>query len=216
MTKIEKFENNGSPVVSTDDVFDLIIASHKEKRIISLCNSLHKRCSFNRGQDIQTLCELAYWLYVAGDEEAVLMIAEYTHDAPFPGKAIYNVWDYILYIWGLEVYLYIKHDDRDKAEYRIKKIDGILKAPLPKAYSSYDRQLFVEEKRRERFTYPDVLQLNKIQMCDTKAWKRDYQISALYTMIGYTYTGLFPNLSAHKNEIEHYIQKYVNELKSYL
>ena len=49
-----------------------------------------------------------YWLYVAGDEEAVLMIAEYTHDATFPGKAIYNVWDFILYIWGLEVYLYIK------------------------------------------------------------------------------------------------------------
>ena len=74
------------------------------------------------------------------------MIAEYTHDATFPGKAIYNVWDFILYIWGLEVYLYIKHDNGDKAEYRIKKIDGILKVPLPKAYSSYDRQLFVEGK----------------------------------------------------------------------
>ena len=43
MTKIEKSENNGSPVASTDDAFDQIIASHKEKRIVSLCNNLHKR-----------------------------------------------------------------------------------------------------------------------------------------------------------------------------
>ena len=33
------------------------------------------------------------------------MICEITHDIEFPGKGGFNVWDFILFIWGLEAHI---------------------------------------------------------------------------------------------------------------
>lgn len=57
------------------ELFESIEARHTEKKIISLCKKLIKKCSFNSGADARNLCELAYWLYVYGYEDDVLLVS---------------------------------------------------------------------------------------------------------------------------------------------
>lgn len=41
----------------------------------------------------------------------------------------------------------------------------------------------------------------------------NWRLIALYRMIGYTYTGLYPDLLLHRCEIEQAIEEYVRELR---
>ena len=202
--------------MDSKSIFDIIARTHKEKKIVSLCNSLIKHCSFDSGKDAEKLCTLAYWLFVAGDDKCVLMIAQYTHSAKFSGKAFFNVWDYILYIWGLEIYLYTKSGELEAASCRISEFDKVLKTPLPGNYPSYELQLIYEQERRERIKYPDILNFHKIQKAELTLSKCQYKLQALYKMVGYTYTGLFPNLTEKQNKIEQYIHEYVTDLRKSL
>lgn len=92
--------------MTNQELFESIQMGHKEKKVLSLSKKLVKKCSFNRGSDVENLCHLAYWLYVYGCEDEALKLCEITHEVEFPGKGVWNVWDRILLMWGLEVQIY--------------------------------------------------------------------------------------------------------------
>lgn len=60
---------------------------------------------------------LAYWLYVYGCEDEALKLCEITHEVEFPGKGVWNVWDRILLMWGLEVQIYKNRNMTEKRKY---------------------------------------------------------------------------------------------------
>lgn len=79
-----------------ENIFEEIQQACTEKKIVSLCKKLQKKCSFTRGADIENLKELAYWLYVYGHEEMAIRVCRYSHiEDPQPMKINFNVWDFI-------------------------------------------------------------------------------------------------------------------------
>lgn len=192
------------------ELFESIMNSCPKKKVMSLCKKLIKKCSFNSGTDAENLCHLAYRLFVYGYIEEALAVCRYTHDVPFPGKGGFNVWDFILFIWGLEVFLLQKEERYEEANRRVKEIDYIHIQPVnlicetPEECRKFANELY------QRFCYPDVLERKKIE--ESKQDANDYRFIALFHMIGYGATGLYPNLSAHWEELQKNINNYVSIL----
>lgn len=46
--------------MTNQELFESIQMGHKEKKVLSLSKKLVKKCSFNRGSDVENLCHLAY------------------------------------------------------------------------------------------------------------------------------------------------------------
>ena len=62
-------------------------------------------------------------------------IYEITRNVPFPGKAAYNVWDYLLEIWGLEVHILRQRNEQEKGKRLISVIDKYTRStPLTDEY----------------------------------------------------------------------------------
>ena len=62
----------------------------------------------------------------------------------------------------------------------------------------------------QRVSYPDVLEREKIE--ESEQYANNYRFIALFDMIGYGATGLYPNLSAHWEELQQDINNYVSIL----
>lgn len=60
------------------------------------------------------------------------------------------------------------------------------------------------------FTYPDVLRRKNID--EDSHYANECRFTALFKMIGYGATGLYPNLSAHWEELQQDINNYVSIL----
>ena len=191
--------------MTNKELFESIKIKHSEKVISSLCNKLIKKCSFNSGADIQNLCHLAYWLYIYGYKEDVLSLCEITHDIEFPGKGGFNVWDFILYIWGLEVHILKRNNCFDKAHERIKKMDDIWLLP-PQKYEH-------EMTRRNRVTISECSRENEISNANSAALADKWRFIALFKLIGYGATGLFPNLNNQQSAVDELAEKYIQMLK---
>ena len=102
------------------ELFESIMNSCPQKKVASLCKKLIKKCSFNSGTDAENLCHLAYRLFVYGYIEEALAVCRYTHDVPFPGKGAFNVWTFILCLWGLEVFILKTQEKYKEADVRTK------------------------------------------------------------------------------------------------
>lgn len=186
-------------------LFETIQAQHTEKPIVSMCKKLIKKCSFNSGADIQNLCHLAYWLYVYGYEDDALLVCETTHDADYPGKGGFNVWDFIIYMWGLEAHIMKCRNLTEEAAERIKKMDDLwlLTSTAPEH----------EEARRNRFTVDSCSYEKEISNAATSSAANRWRFLALFKLIGYGTTGLFPNLEANKSAVNALVEQYVSLLK---
>ena len=188
------------------ELFESIMNSCPKKKVMSLCKKLIKKCSFNSGADAENLCHLAYRLFVYGYIEEALAVCRYTHDVPFPGKGIFNVWDFILFIWRLEVFLLQK----EEANTRVKEIDYIHIQPVNAIFNTPEKCRKFANERYQRVSYPDVLEREKIE--ESEQYANNYRFIALFYMIGYGATGLYPNLSAHWKELQQDINNYVSIL----
>ena len=192
------------------ELFESIMNSCPKKKVMSLCKKLIKKCSFNSGADAENLCHLAYRLFVYGYIEEALAVCRYTHDVPFPGKGIFNVWDFILFIWGLEVFLLQKEEKYEEANTRVKEIDYIYIQPVNAIFNTPEKCRKFANERYQRVSYPDVLEREKIE--ESEQYANNYRFIALFYMIGYGATGLYPNLSAHWEELQQDINNYVSIL----
>lgn len=189
------------------DLFESIMNSCPQKKVVSLCKKLIKKCSFNSGADAENLCHLAYRLFVYGYIEEALAVCRYTHDAPFPGKGIFNVWDFILFIWGLEVFLLQKQERNEEANARVNEIDNIHMQPVNAIFNIPEKCRKFANELYQRVSYPDVLEYEKIEKSEQYA--NNYRFIALFDMIGYGATGLYPNLSEHWEDLQQDINNYV-------
>lgn len=191
--------------MTNTELFEQIRENHSEKKIISLTNKLIKKCSFNSGKDAENLCHLAYWLYVYGYDDEVHKVYAITKNIAFPGKSGFRVWDFILYIWGLEVYLQ-KNAGNEKIAYEIINLMDIY-------WSSSPLSKEAEAKRRSSFTYESVCYKEKIESATTTRYANSLRFIALFRMIGYTYTNLYPNLQKDIDKIIFKTKEYVEMLK---
>lgn len=192
------------------ELFESIMNSCPQKKVVSLCKKLIKKCSFNSGADAENLCHLAYRLFVYGYIEEALAVCRYTHDVPFPGKGIFNVWDFILFIWGLEVFLLQREEKYEEANTRVKEIDYIHIQPVNAIFNIPEKCRKFANELYQRVSYPDVLEREKIK--ESEQYANNYRFIALFNMIGYGATGLYPNLSAHWEELQQDINNYVSIL----
>ena len=192
------------------ELFESIMNSCPKKKVVSLCKKLIKKCSFNSGADAENLCHLAYRLFVYGYIEEALAVCRYTHDVPFPGKGVFNVWDFILFIWGLEVFLLQKQERNEEANARVKEIDHIHIQPVNAIFNTPEKCRKFADGLYQRVSYSDVLEREKIE--ESEQYANNYRFIALFYMIGYGATGLYPNLSAHWKELQQDINNYVSIL----
>ena len=178
-------------------LFEEIMESHKEKKFISLCKKLIKKCSFTSGADATNLCELAYWLYVVGDSENALKVCEFTN-IDIPAKINYNVWDFILFIWGLEE--------------QMKKVWS-----TPKNSNDTEEKAWAfMQKILSRQTFESVCDINEIEENEAAGDKKSadsYRFIALYSMISYGITGFCPDLVDKGEKLNEKIREYIGCLK---
>ena len=195
--------------MTNQELFESIQMGHKEKKVLSLSKKLVKKCSFNRGSDVENLCHLAYWLYVYGCEDEALKLCEITHEVEFPGKGVWNVWDRILLMWGLEVQIYKNRNMTEKADELIRQMDNLWRFPptLPPADSE------LEAERRNRFTVEFCSFKENIEGEDSVTSANEWRLIGLMNLVGYGATGLFPNLVKEKETVDCLIEEYMLNLK---
>ena len=191
-------------------LFEEIMERQDDKKIVSLCKKLNKKCSFASGADAANLCELAYRLYVMGAKEDALKVYEFTN-IDIPTKINYNVWDFILFIWGLEAYIYNENGRvRDKEE-RIAQMKKVWSTPK-NASDTEEKAWAFMQKIFARKTIDSVCDIKEIEEAMAEGDKKSAnatRLTALYDMIGYGITGFCPELVNNRDELEAKIREYV-------
>lgn len=191
-------------------LFEEIMERQDDKKIVSLCKKLNKKCSFASGEDAANLCELAYRLYVMGAKKDALKVCEFTN-IDIPEKINYNVWDFILFIWGLEAYIYNENGRvRDKEE-RIAQMKKVWSTPK-NASDTEEKAWAFMQKIFARKTIDSVCDINEIEEAEAEGDKKSAnatRLTALYNMIGYGITGFCPELEKNNDELNTKIREYV-------
>lgn len=191
-------------------LFEKIMKVHDEKHITRLCKKLSKSCSFTKNSDVTSLCELAYWLYVFNDKENALRACECTN-IDIPTKINYNVWDFILWIWGLEAYIYGEYGRTDDKNIRISQMKKVWSTPN-RSDKTEEEMWKSYQKIANRQTFQGLCNMEKIAEeadIENKKSENTYRFSALYNMIGYGVTGFYPALEENKDELERKIEEYI-------
>ena len=195
-------------------VFEEIMESHKEKKIISLCKKLIKKCSFTSGADATNLCELVYWLYVVGDDDNALKVCELTN-IDIPAKINYNVWDFILYIWGLEAHIYNESGKTVDKEFRVEQMKKVWSTPKNSNDTEEKAWTFMQ-KILNRQTFELVCDIKEIEENEAAGDKKSadsYRFIALYSMISYGITGFCPDLVKNNDKLKTKIREYIECLR---
>ena len=195
-------------------LFEEIMESHKEKKIVSLCKKLIKKCSFTSGADATNLCELAYWLYVIGDSENALKVCELTN-IDIPAKINYNVWDFILFIWGLEAHIYNENGKTADKEFRVEQMKKVWSTPKNSNDTEEKAWAFMQ-KILNRKTFESVCDVKEIEENEAAGDKKStdsYRFIALYSMISYGITGFCPDLVKNNDKLNTKIREYIECLR---
>ena len=191
-------------------LFEDIMMEHDEKEIMRLCKKLNKSCSFTKNSDMATLCELVYWLYVFNDKENALKVCEYTN-IDIPITINYNIWDFILFIWGLEAHIYDEYGRMDDKNFRISQIKKVRSTPKNKDETEESAWKF-SQKTMNRVSFESACMIKNIEQDSVKddiKKGNKYRLLALYNMIGYGVTGFYPELEKNKDKLNSKINEYI-------
>ena len=195
-------------------LFEEIMERQDDKKIVSLCKKLNKKCSFASGADAANLCELAYRLYVMGAKEDALKVYEFTN-IDIPTKINYNVWDFILFIWGLEAYIYNEDGRNEDKENRVSLMKKVWSTPK-NASDTKEKAWAFMQKIFARKSIEDVCDINEIEEAEAEGDKKSAnatRLTALYNMIGYGITGFCPELEKNNDELNTKIREYIVSLQ---
>jgi hypothetical protein len=195
------------------DFFGQIKNNCPKQKIVGLSNKLAKRCSFNSKSDMEALCHLAYWLYVYGETDNVLRIADATHGIEFNGD--WDNWTFIEAIWGLEIRILVDRDKAAEADNRISEIDrrhsiqtGVFDTP--------EKMSKFETKRRARMLFANETCQDKIDERSKNGdidGANEWRLVSLLKLIGSGATGLYPDFEQHKADMELAIKERIAALK---
>lgn len=194
--------------------FEELSLGYQEKNIVKLSKMLAKSCSLTKSKDMSALCELAYRLYLCGATDEIRMIYDLTN-VEIPEKINYDVWTWILCIWGLQAYI-------DELNHQVEEKDNIV-AKMKKVYSVPARDGQTEEeawkffqKIASRQTYAAICKEKEIERSiadNDKKSETSCRFIALYNMISYGVTGFYPALENNKEQLKQQIEEYMDCLR---
>ena len=195
-----------------ENLFERITENCENRNVKSLCNKLIKKLSFKSGKDVENLCHLVYWLYILGKTEFSIECIKLTHNVPFDQN--YNVWDFIHFIWGLEIRIFRENENKIFINDVIGKIENNLKTPIK--IETLEKAQLRENRRRERFTLESISNEKQIEIALNEGNNKsanELRFIALFKLIGYTETELYTNLTKEREKIETIIKEYIEEIK---
>jgi len=195
------------------DFFEQIKNACPKRKIVSLSNQLAKRCSRNSKNDMEALCRLSYWLYVYGETDNVLRIANATHGIEFNGN--WNNWTFIEAIWGLEIRILIDRDKAAEVGNLIAEIDRIHTIPTG-VFDTPEKMLKFETKRRARVLYANETYQDKIEERLKEGdvdGANEWRLVSLIKLIASDGAGLYPDFEDHKAGVELAIKERIAALK---
>lgn len=195
--------------------FDELSLKYKEKNIVKLSKKLAKSFALTRSKDMTNLHDLAFWLYIYDYKDEILNIYNLVN-IDIPEKIDFNIWTWILSIWGLQAYIY-------ESEGEISKKDEIV-ANMKKVYSVPRTKEDTEESTWKfytriagRQTLESVSYVDKIESAiqsGNKSSETAYIFSGLSNMISYGVTGFYPHLVENRDKLEEMIKEYIQYLRS--
>lgn len=195
-------------------IFEELSLKYNEKNIIKLSKKLSKSCSLTKSKDVENLCALAYWLYIYGYKDEVLGIYKLV-DIELPQKVNFNIWTWILSIWGLQAYIYELNGKTIKKDIIIEKMNKIYSIPRRDGQTQQEAWE-LHQRIANRQTYEEICNKTEIERCianNDKKIELLYRFTALYSMISYGITGSYPALEKNKEILKNEINNYVEILK---
>jgi hypothetical protein len=68
-------------------------------------------------------------------------------------------------------------------------------------------------ERRNRFTLSYCSNEDKIERESSEVYANEWRLIALFQLVGYTSTGLFPGLNSEKDSVDRLVEEYIDKLK---
>lgn len=196
------------------ELLENIKSEYSKKIIISLCNKLQKKCSFNSENDIRNLKNLVFWLYILGDTENSRRLIDLTANVVFNGK--YNIWDYIHGMWALKARILREKGDTAEAQ---KIIGAIIANDLtPNKYiTTFEEMRNHRADQIKRTTYEGIGYKEKIEsdlsdgdVNGANIWR----FGSMVKYIRYKEEGVYPDLIEKDDLIEKEIQEFIEILRN--
>ena len=169
--------------------FEELSLKYKEKNIVKFSKRLAKSFALTRSKDLTNLYELAFWLYIYDYKDEIINIYNLVN-VDIPEKIDFNIWTWILSIWGLQAYIYESGGE-------ISKKDKIV-ANMKKVYSV--------PRTLESICYKN--EIERAIQSGNKTSEAAYRFAGLCKMISYSVTGFYPHLVENREELEDKIGEY--------
>jgi len=195
--------------------FEELNLKYKEKNIVKLCKKLSKSFALTRSKDMTNLYELAFWLYIYDYKDEILNIYNLVN-IDIPEKIDFNIWTWILSIWGLQAYIYETEGEINKKDEIVANMKRVYSVPRTKEDTQENTWKFYL-KIAGRQTLESVSYEAEIERAiqnENKKGEEAYRFSGLCKMISYGVTGFYPHLVENKDKLEERIKEYIQYLRS--
>ena len=195
--------------------FDELSLKYKEKNIVKLCKKLSKSFALTRSKDMTNLYELAFWLYIYDYKDEILNIYNLVN-IDIPEKIDFNIWTWILSIWGLQAYIYETEGEINKKDEIVANMKRVYSVPRTKEDTQENTwKLYLKIAGRqtlESVSYAD--EIERAIQTENKKGEEAYRFSGLCKMISYGVTGFYPHLVENRDKLEERIKEYIQYLRS--
>ena len=195
--------------------FDELSLKYKEKNIVKLCKKLSKSFALTRSKDMTNLYELAFWLYIYDYKDEILNIYNLVN-IDIPEKIDFNIWTWILSIWGLQAYIYETEGEINKKDEIVANMKRVYSVPRTKEDTQENTWKFYL-KIAVRQTLESVsyeAEIERAIQTENKKGEEAYRFSGLCKMISYGVTGFYPLLVENRDKLEERIKEYIQYLRS--
>ena len=195
--------------------FDELSLKYKEKNIVKLCKKLSKSFALTRSKDMTNLYELAFGLYIYDYKDEILNIYNLVN-IDIPEKIDFNIWTWILSIWGLQAYIYETEGEINKKDEIVANMKRVYSVPRTKEDTQENTWKFYL-KIAGRQTLESVsyeAEIERAIQTENKKGEEAYRFSGLCKMISYGVTGFYPHLVENRDKLEERIKEYIQYLRS--
>ena len=194
--------------------FEELSLKYKEKNIVKLSKKLAKSFALTRSKDMTNLYELAFWLYIYDYKDEILNIYNLVN-IDIPEKIDFNIWTWILSIWGLQAYIYESKGETNKKDEIVANMKKVYSVPRTKEDTEESTWKFYTRiagrQTLESVSYAD--EIERAMQNENKKGEEAYRFSGLCKMISYGVTDFYPHLVENRDKLEDRIKEYIQYLR---